>query len=90
LDATAEHYHAESTYPGHPDGDEDRAYRDLDGALGRAEENAAALRASGYVVELTETGNDDVGVIREYHAAEQDGTAIATIEVRSCHEAGHV
>ena len=37
-----------------------------------------------------DSGNDDVGVIREYHVAEQDGTAIATIEVRSCHEEGHV
>jgi hypothetical protein len=48
------------------------------------------LRSNGYVVERTDSGNDDVGVIREYHVAEQDGTAIATIEVRSCHEEGHV
>ncbi len=90
MEVTAEHYHAASTYRGHPDGDEDRPYRNLDDALGRAEENAAALRSIGYVVEQTETGNDDVGVIREYHAAEQDGAAIATIEVRSCREEGHV
>jgi hypothetical protein len=62
--------HAASIYPGHPYGDEDRADRDLDGALGRAEENAAALRSNGYVVERTDSGNDDVGVIREYHVAE--------------------
>jgi hypothetical protein len=90
MQATAEHYHAESRYPGHPDGDEDRAYRDLNGALRQAEENAAALRPNGYVIEQTDTGNDDVGVIREYYIAEEDGTPIATIEVRSCHEEGHI
>jgi hypothetical protein len=90
MEATTEHYHSESRYTGHPDGDEDRPYRDLDGALGRAEENAGALRRNGYLVEQTDTGNDDVGVIREYHVAEQDGTPIAMIEVRTCHEEGHL
>ena len=90
MEATAEHYHAESRYPAHPDGDEDRPYRDLDDALGRAEENAAALRSNGYLVEQTDTGNDAIGVIRHYHVAEQDGTPIAIIEVRTCHEEGHV
>jgi hypothetical protein len=85
-----EHYHAETRYPGHPDGANDQRYRDLDDALARAEEQAADLRAGGYRVELTDTGNDDVGVIREYHASEEDGTAIAVIEVRSCREVGHV
>jgi hypothetical protein len=90
LEATSEHYHAESRYTGHPDGDEDRPYRNLDEALGRAEENVAGLRSNGYRVEQTDTGNDDVGVVREYHVAEEDGSPIAIIEVRTCHEEGHV
>jgi len=90
LEASTEHYHAESRYPGHPDGDEDRPYGDLDDALGRAEENAAALRSNGYRVEQTDTGNDAIGVIRHYRAAEQDGTPIATIEVHTCNEEGHL
>jgi hypothetical protein len=89
-EATVEHYHAESKYPGHSDNDEDLAYGDLDDALRRVEENAAAMRANGYLVEQFDTGNDGVGVIREYHAAEQDGTPVATIEVRTCHQQGHV
>jgi hypothetical protein len=90
MQATPEHYHSESRYTGYPDGDEDRPFRHLEEAMGRAEANATALRSNGYVVEHTDTGNDDVGVIREYHVAEQDGTPIAIIEVRQCHEEGHV
>lgn len=86
MHRAAEHYHAEMRFPDHPEDDEDRSYRDVGSALGRAEEKAAALRANGYVVERTDTGNDDAGVIREYHIADGDGTPLAMIEVRSCQD----
>ena len=40
MERTTEHFHAEARYPGHPDGDDDQRYRDLDEALARAEEQA--------------------------------------------------
>lgn len=84
------HYHATLSYPGHPDGDEDTAFPDLQAALRRAQANIESLRAEGYVVEEADTGKDETGVIGEYHAAEPDGTPIAIIEVRRCQEEGHV
>ena len=33
MQATTEHYHSESKYTGHPDGDEDRPYRHLKEAM---------------------------------------------------------
>lgn len=90
MEASREHYHALARYPGHPDGDEDQAYPDLEAAPAWAEEQARSLRSNGYLVEEIDIEDDNAGVIREYHAAEADRTPVAILEVRSCREAGHL
>jgi hypothetical protein len=89
-DLSSDHYHATLSYPGYPDADEDEPFPDLPEALLRAERQAAGLRAHSYLVEETDSGKDEAGLIREYYVGEQDGTPIATIEVSRCREAGHL
>jgi hypothetical protein len=90
MDLSSDHYHATLSYPGYPDADEDEPFADLPGALARAEKQADVLRANSYLVEETDTGKDEAGLIREYYVGERDGTPIATIEVCRCREAGHL
>jgi hypothetical protein len=89
-DLSSDHYHATLSYPGYPDADEDEPFPDLPEALLRAERQAAGLRAHSYLVEETDSGKDEAGLIREYYVGEPDGTPIATIEVSRCREVGHL
>ena len=92
MEQTAQHWHVAVAYPGYPDGDEELAFRHLDHALDYAAQTQDMFRRDGHTVTEVETPSDDrTGVVQRYHVVDQPGgTPVALIEVRACHEPGHV